>query len=275
MKMKEMLEIALNLCGLEEMPEDSGVVFDNGKDITKVLAGIDMSQTELLIAKQLGFDCVAQHHPNGICMTDASLLLARDHMDKMIKMGVPANQAQKLAYGRRPKMLQGMHGRNKDQMQSIAKLLDINDLALHTPADMCVEFQVQKMMDELSERKPNCTCGDIIDELLTVHEYANALPNQGPEIWVGNKDSIAGKICVCMYGVGAPTAEEYNAMADAGVGTFVTMHATQEVIEGVKKHNKANLVIAGHMSSDSLGFNTILKAWEEKGIEIVRINGMI
>ena len=78
-----------------------------------------------------------------------------------------------------------------------------------------------------------------------------------------------------MYGVGAPTAEEYNAMADAGVGTFVTMHATQDVIEGVKKLNKANLVIAGHMSSDSLGFNQILDAWEAKGIEIVRINGII
>lgn len=275
MKMKEMLQIALDLCGLEEMPEDSGVVYDNEKEITKVLAGIDMTQTELLIAKQLGFDCVAQHHPNGIVNKDASALLARDHMAKMIAMGVPAPQAQKLAYGRIGKMKQGMHGRNRDQMGSIAKLLDMNNLALHTPADICAENFTQKLLDDLSARKPNCTCGDIIDELLTVREYQGALLGQEPDIWVGNRDSIAGKICVCMYGVGAPTAEEYNAMADAGVGTFVTMHATQEVIEGVRKHNKANLVIAGHMSSDSLGFNQILDAWEAKGIEIVRINGII
>ena len=38
MKMTEMLQIALDLAGLETMPEDSGVVFDNGKDIKKVLA---------------------------------------------------------------------------------------------------------------------------------------------------------------------------------------------------------------------------------------------
>ena len=62
MKMSEMLQIALDLAGLEAMPEDSGVVYDNGKDIQKVLAGIDMSAAELMIAKQLGFDCVAQHH---------------------------------------------------------------------------------------------------------------------------------------------------------------------------------------------------------------------
>lgn len=275
MKMKEMLQIALDLAGLDSMPEDSGTVFDNEKDITKVLAGIDMSATELMIAKQLGFDCVAQHHPNGVVNKDASQLLARDHMKKLIECGVPANQAQKLAYGRIHKMHQGMHGRNMGNMSSVAKLLDINNLALHTPADILAERKTQKLMDDLAARKPDCTCQDIIDELMTLPEYQGAYNTQQPEIWVGGKDSIAGKIYVCMYGVGAPTAEEYNAMADAGVGTFVTMHATQEVIEGITKHNKANLIIAGHMSSDSLGFNQILDAWEAKGIEIVRINGII
>lgn len=275
MKMKEMLQIALDLAGLEAMPEDSGCVFDNEKDITKVLAGIDMTATELMIAKQLGFDCVAQHHPNGIVNKDTGALFARDHMKKLMECGVPANHAQKLAYSRKTKMHQGMHARNMGNMSSIAKLLDINDLALHTPADILAERYTQKLLDDLSARKPDCTCQDVIDELLTVREYQEAYDTQKPEIWVGNKDSIAGKIYVVMYGVGAPNAEEYNAMADAGIGTFITMHATPEVIEGVKKHNKANLIVAGHMSSDSLGFNQILDAWEAKGIEIVRINGII
>lgn len=275
MKMQEMLQIAMDLAGLESMPEDSGTVFDNGKDIKKVLAGIDMSAAELMIAKQLGFDCVAQHHPNGIATTDASKLFARDHMKKLIECGVPANQAQKLAYGRIQKMHQGMHGRNIDSMSSLAKLLDINDLALHTPADILAERYSQKVLDDLAARKPDCTCGDIIDELLTIREYQGAYDTQKPEIWVGDRSSIAGKIYSVMYGVGAPSVEEYNAMADAGIGTFVTMHATPEVIEGVRKYGKANLIIAGHMSSDSLGFNQILDAWEAKGIEIVRINGII
>ena len=51
MKMSEMLQIALDLAGLEAMPEDSGVVYDNGQYIQKVLAGIDMSAAELMIAK--------------------------------------------------------------------------------------------------------------------------------------------------------------------------------------------------------------------------------
>lgn len=275
MKMKEMLQIALDLAGLEEMCEDSGAVYDNGKDIKRVLAGIDMTTSELMIAKQLGFDCVAQHHPNGIAKTDSAQLLARDHMDKLIKCGVPVNQAQKLAYGRIQKMHQGMHGRNRDTMGSIAELLDMNDLALHTPADRCVEFYMQDLMDKLVEEKgAKTTCGDIIDLINTIPEYQGAFDTQKPEIWCGNRDSLAGKVVVCMYGVGAPSIDEYNAMADAGVGTFVTMHATAEVIEGFAKHNKANLIIAGHMSSDSLGFNIILREWEKHGIEVVRVSGI-
>ena len=66
MTVKEMYQIVLDLVGLDFMPEDSGIVHDNGKDVKRILAGIDMDTTMLMLAKQLGFDCVAQHHPAGI-----------------------------------------------------------------------------------------------------------------------------------------------------------------------------------------------------------------
>jgi len=47
------------------------------------------------------------------------------------------------------------------------------------------------------------------------------------------------------------------------------------VIKGMKEHNKSNIIVAGHMASDSLGFNQILDAWEAKGVEIVRISGIV
>ena len=43
----------------------------------------------------------------------------------------------------------------------------------------------------------------------------------------------------------------------------------------MKKHNKSNIIVAGHMASDSLGFNKILEAWEAKGVEVVRISGIV
>lgn len=275
MTVKEMYQMVLDLVGIEEMPEDSGIVFDNGKEVKRVLAGIDMDTTMLMLAKQLGFDCVAQHHPAGIMNPGGTDLFCRDHMKKLMECGVPINEAQRLANESRTKRNHAVHARNRTQMRDVAKLLDINDVAYHTPADMLAERTVQKKMDALSERNSQCTVQDVIDELMTIREYKEALEGQQPEVWVGSKDSFAGKIYVEMYGVGAPTLEEYIACSNAGVGTFIGMHATPEVVEGLKKHNKSNLIIAGHMASDSLGFNQILEAWETKGIEVVRISGIV
>ena len=275
MTVKEMYQMVLDLVGLEEMPEDSGIVYDNGKEVKRVLAGIDMDNTMLMLAKQLGFDCVAQHHPAGIINAHVGDLFGRDHMKKLMECGVPINEAQRLAYANTTKRSQNMHSKNRTQMQDVAKLLDVSDVAFHTPADILAERYTQKRMDALMERNPRCTVQDVIDELLTIREYKEALEGQQPEVWVGSKDSFAGRIYVEMYGVGAPTLDEYIACSNAGVGTFVVMHATPEVVEGMKKHNKSNIIVAGHMASDSLGFNQILDAWEAKGIEIVRISGIV
>ena len=275
LKVSEMYQSVLDLVGLETMPEDSGIVYDNGKDVKKVLAGIDMDYTMLMLAKQLGFDCVVQHHPNGIIHPNGADLFSRDHMKKLMECGVPINVAQKLAYQTHEKRKQRVHSRNRTQMQDVAKLLDISNMAYHTPADMLAERTVQKRMDGLMERNPMCTVQDVIDELMQIREYREALEGQQPEVWVGKPSSFAGKIYVEMYGVGAPSLEEYIACSEAGVGTFVGMHATPEVIEGLQKHGKSNLVIAGHMASDSVGFNQILEAWEKKGVEVVRISGIV
>ncbi len=275
MTVKEMYQIVLDLVGLEEMPEDSGIVFDNEKEVKRILAGIDMDTSMLMIAKQCGFDCVAQHHPMGIMNPNGGELFGRDHMKKLMECGVPINQAQKLAYANNAKRKQGMHSRNRTMMRDAAKLLDINNVAFHTPADMLAERYTQDRMNALMEKNPRCTVQDVIDELNTIREYQDALEGQKPEVWVGSPNSFAGKIYVEMYGVGAPSLEEYKACADAGIGTFITMHATPEVIKGMQEHGKANLIVAGHMASDSLGFNQILDAWEKQGVEIVRISGIV
>ncbi|MBQ8612373.1 MAG: hypothetical protein IJ412_11795 [Oscillospiraceae bacterium] len=275
MTVKEMYQCVLDLVGLEGMPEDSGIIYDNGKEVKKVLAGIDMDASTLLLAKQLGYDCVAKHHPSGLRDGGWIELFGRDHTKKLMECGLPANYAQKLATASKTQKLQALHSRNLTQIHDTAMLLDICDVAFHTPADMLAERTVQAKMNALMDRSPLCTVQDVIDELLTIREYRDAFDCQKPEVWVGSKDSYAGRIYVEMYGYGAPTLEEYIACSDAGIGTFIAMHATPEVVEGMRKHGKSNIIVAGHMASDSLGFNQILDAWEAKGLEITRISGIV
>ena len=41
------------------------------------------------------------------------------------------------------------------------------------------------------------------------------------------------------------------------------------------EHNKGNVIIAGHMASDSIGFNRVLDAWQAEGLEVTRIGGLV
>ena len=275
MKLNEMIQVALELAGLDELPEDSAAIYDTGRDVRRVLAGIDGGAAELSIAHQLGFDCLALHHPAGNIRTGVDDLYVRDHLKKMLECGVEPNHAWKLAESRREQMRHRSHSANRDTVRGLAKLLDVAAVGLHTPADMLAERYVQQRMDALTAAKPLCTLRDVTEELMKIREYREALGNQQPEIWAGTPDTYAGRIYVEMYGVGAPSAEEYIACADAGVGTFICMHVKEDVLAEVKKHGKANIVVAGHMASDSLGFNQILDAWESRCVEVVRVNGIV
>ena len=59
------------------------------------------------------------------------------------------------------------------------------------------------------------------------------------------------------------------------MGTIVEMHMPEDVLEAVKKQNTGNVIIAGHMASDSVGLNQILAALEERGLEVIRVSGVV
>jgi hydrogenase maturation factor len=63
-------------------------------------------------------------------------------------------------------------------------------------------------------------------------------------------------------------------MSQAGIGTIIGMHMNEEYRKEAEKYH-INVVIAGHMASDSLGMNLFLDELEKKGIEIVPVSGLI
>ncbi|MGI6552044.1 MAG: hypothetical protein ACOX37_02850 [Bacillota bacterium] len=66
-----------------------------------------------------------------------------------------------------------------------------------------------------------------------------------------------------------------RAYFEAGVGTLVVMHMPEEVIKAVKEQNLGNVIVAGHMASDSVGINGIIRVLEQKGLVITRMSGVI
>lgn len=271
----QMVAIALRLAKLEELPIDSELTVP-GENITRVLAGIDMGTAELMLAKQLGYDCVFRHHNLVPKLGHLGELVAADHAKKMRECGIPANVAQKLMAHRVQETEILFHGANFDGPRQTARLLGLPYLGLHTPADLLGERTVEALVKEAEAAKDIPTVGDIYDAIMTQREFREAPDGQRPVIWVGDKDSYAGKVLVEFSGGLAAELDEYKALIDAGIGTFVCMHMEAEIFKKLQEDNRCNVICCGHMASDSIGMNIILDAWEkEGGIETTRIGGIV
>ncbi len=97
----------------------------------------------------------------------------------------------------------------------------------------------------------------------------------GPKIFVGRPDSRTGKIALTEITGGSEGSKEiYQNLAQAGIGTVIGMHIKEEFrTEAEKAH--VSVIIAGHISSDSLGMNLFLDELEKRGIEIIPCSGLI
>lgn len=272
MTTKEMMDIALKLAGLDELHPDTSISVE-GSNIKRVLAGIDMGAAELLTAKEMGYDCVARHHNIVPVSSQMGDWVYHDHFEKLVNCGVPINVAQKVVEERKRTERHALHAMNMDSAASMARLLNMPFIGIHTPADLLAERAIERQIDPLLDSNPRATLQDIIDELKNIREFAES--PQDPEIWVGKPDSYAGKIVVSMAGVLAMDIEEYKALIQAGYGTFLVMHMKPDVEKELQKDKRCNVIVTGHMASDSLGFNQILDAWEAEGLKIDRVGGLV
>jgi len=270
MNTQEMMNMALAAAGLDKMPEDCDIVVP-GEGIKKVLMGVDMDTAELMLAKQLGYDCVVSHHPKNTNVNKLDVL--NDHIYKLEALGVPRNKSQKLLAERINELGYGLHVSNSRRSESAAKLLNMPYLSLHTPADIIGERMVQQFLDAKFEGKPETTVQDVIDALDEIPEYKNSA--RKPVVRAGAQNSFAGKIYVLMSGLTGPGAKILKEYFEAGVGTLVMMHIPEKDAKAVKEQGIGNVIIAGHMSSDSLGLNAIAKKWAEKGVETTMMSGIV
>jgi putative NIF3 family GTP cyclohydrolase 1 type 2 len=272
MNTKQLMDIAIELAGLQEVPYDSGIQVQ-GENLNKVLIGVDMETPELLLAKELGYDCVVSHHPKAEGSRIHFSKVMDVQIDKMVSYGVPINKAQKMLKKKQASVELAGHVSNYDRNSSAARLLNLPYMNIHLPADIISEEIVQKHLDKSFEGNEKKTLGDVIDALNQMPIYKDALA--GPVIRVGSKSDYAGKIAVLMAGGTNGGADVLKAYFEAGVGTIVCMHIPEDVKKAVQEQNIGNVIVAGHMASDSIGLNVIIEAWKKEGLEVTKMSGIL
>lgn len=245
---------------------------DPQKKVKKILAGIDIDGEELFLADKLGgVDLVISHHPRGKALAGLDDAM-RLQIDILAQYGVPINIAEKLLQKRIEEVARGLSPENHNRVVDIAKYLHLPLLCVHTPADNLVA----RFVEEKMRRDRPYFVGEIIKSLKEISEYKEASKlGAGPQIFVGVEENRVGKIVLTEITGGTEGAPEiYEKLAQAGAGTIIGMHISEKHREEAEKAN-VNVVIAGHISSDSLGMNLFLDELEKRGLEIMPCSGLI
>jgi putative NIF3 family GTP cyclohydrolase 1 type 2 len=245
-------------------------------EIKKILVGIDIETPEVLLAQKLKergkeIDLLFSHHPAGIALANLYKVM-RIQVDILVKLGIGLNVAEGLLEPRMEEVQRRFLAVNHQRAVDAAKILGIPFMCAHTPSDNHVVW----FLTEIIKRKKPDVVRDIIDILLEIPEYQHAASvNAGPKMIFGRENRRCGRVFVDMTGGTEGAKELFVKIAEAGVGTVVCMHLSEEHLKSIKKV-PINVIIAGHIASDAIGLNLLLdKITKREKLEITECSGFI
>ena len=244
---------------------------DPQQPIKKILVTIDATEGKILIARELGVDLIISHHPTG-----KSLTLLAEVMKLQFyvyeKFGVPINIVEGLTRRRIEEVRRSIHAVNHYLPVDTARLLKVNLMNIHTPTDNLVFNFINQVV---KKGKPEFVA-DIVRLLFQIPEYQEAARRgSSPRLFAGNPKSHCGRVVASEITGGTDGADKiYSHLANAGIGTIISMHQPEGYRKEAEK-NFINVVVASHIASDSLGMNLFIDELEKKGIEILPSGGFI
>ena len=267
MNTEELMQIALDLVGMKEIPPDSGIHV-KGEGIERLLFSVDVSSAELLFARMNGFHCVIGHHPRGLAQASYYGILEKQS-ELLQVLGVPKEEARQATRPLRESFFLSSHRANWEDPLLLAKALKMPFLNIHNPLD---ELGRRLLENKIKEReRPGWKIKDLISALLEFPEIQRA-PNP-PFLAMGEPEAPCGRIAV-FHGTG--TNGGYGvarALFQNGYDTVLYIHIDYQDLARLRmEFPQKNLVISGHIASDMIGINPYLKELERRGIEVLKLS---
>lgn len=251
-------------------------VGDPDSEVRGLLVGIDMEVGEVVLADRLRekgepVDLIFAHHPEGAGYAGLHEVMYMQ-ADLWAAQGVAIGAADALIEPRAQEIRRKVMPANHYRAVDAARLLGFSMMSCHTPADNSVNVFVQHFLEE----EAPVTLEEVVKALRRIPEYADAArKGYGPSLISGSGLARPGRIVVDMTGGTEGPTEALERLSAAGVGTLVGMHYSEEHRTKAEEL-KVNLVIAGHVSSDTLGMNLILDEIERAGeLAIHCTSGMV
>lgn len=257
---------------------DTRILYGNpNADVKSIIIGIDMEAPEILATDRLNdsgvesIDLVMAHHPEGGAWARFYDVM-RLQVAMLKKMGIPKEIGEGMLKDRMGEVERAVAPANHFRSVDIARLLDIPYMCVHTPADNHVANFLQKLFD----RKKPGKLSQALNLLKGIPEYEDGLrKNSGPRILIGSPEKKTGRVYVDMTGGTEGPKKIFPRLSQAGVGTIVAMHLSEEHFKHAKDEH-INVIIAGHIASDTLGLNLLLDEIEKvEKMKIIPCSGFL
>ncbi len=261
---QQIMKTALKLAHFNTIPADSEIHV-RGRRLRKVLVSIDVSTAELLLAKNLGCDGVIAHHPaGGKAQLDGYQVFLR-HIDQMRTAGVPADIAREAVKNKYRVLDVQHHPENYDQTPSAAKKLGLPLVTIHSPCDEIGRRMLVQAIKGLGE---DATVSKLVSRINAFPEFRNA--ETEIRVRLGSPKNKAGKVAIshaCYTNGGFDVAKAYF---EHGVNTLSYIHISEPDLTRLAAEKMSrNLIVLGHIASDWLGINRLLRELEKNDVEPV------
>ena len=254
---------ALKLAHFNSIPADCGINV-KGRKIRKVLVAIDVGIGELLLAQNLGCDGVIAHHPAGGRARLKGYEVFMRHIDQMKAAGVPAATAKEAVRNKYRALDIQRHPENYDQTSNAAKKLGLPLISIHSPCDEIGRRMIVRAIKGLDE---GATVGELVSRIGKFPEFTKA--ETKIEVRLGNQKNKTGKVAIshaCYTNGGYEIAKAYF---ENGIGTISYIHITEADLTKLASDNRGNLIVLGHIASDWLGINPLLRELAKDDVEAV------
>ncbi|HKW42715.1 MAG TPA: hypothetical protein VJP06_00885 [Thermoplasmata archaeon] len=274
MDTQEILDLALTLAKQSEVPADTTIDVP-ARNVKRALFGIDADAADLVIAKEKGYDLVIAHHPTGgSAVLDFPKVLSK-HADILKKHGVPSSIADAAVREMQEDREVRAHAENYDRLPSIARILGIGLMCIHNPCDEIG----RRVMDETLRAHVGvgARVRDASDVLNGIPEFKAARTRI--LVRMGKLDNPLGK-WVVHHGAGTnggvPVA---RAAFENGIDTVFYIHidagALRRLWELFGRDGPKNLVVSGHVASDSIGINALVREMRSRGVRVDTYSGIV
>jgi hypothetical protein len=262
---QQIMKTALRLAHFSSIPSDSEIHV-KGRKLRRVLVSIDVGVGELLLAKALDCDGVIAHHPAGGKAQLEGYKVFMRHVDQMMNNGIPAEIAKEAVKNKYRVLDIQHHPENYDQTPVAAKKLGLPLVTVHSPCD---EIGRRMLIQATRDLDPGTTVGKLTTEINKFPEYKKA--ETRIQVRIGSPKNKIGKLSISHAAYTNGGFDVAKAYFQNGTDTLSYIHISEADLSKLAAEKLGpNLIVLGHIASDWLGINRLIRELEKSDVEAIQ-----